>query len=209
MNEPAVLFRNPMVITLPEFHPGERETVCALLDAGAFPVHIRKPDAPEDRIAELLEGFSDHERKSLTLHYGTGTALKYGLGGVHIRATQLPQVPTTMRRSVSCHAMPEAERLAGNTDYVFLSPVFNSVSKPGYHAAFDLRETEKWLKSARRPATVALGGITEDNIGTVKTLGFEGAALLGSIWCLKNGRIDAAETVRNYLKIAKKWQRNP
>ena len=36
----------PVAITLPRCYDGEAEALCALLDAGAPVIHIRKPDAP-------------------------------------------------------------------------------------------------------------------------------------------------------------------
>ena len=44
-----------IVISAPDFLPGEAEAVTALLEAGAWRVHVRKPAAGSDSIARLLE----------------------------------------------------------------------------------------------------------------------------------------------------------
>ena len=67
--------------------------------------------------------------------------------------------------------------------YVFLSPIFNSISKQGYASAF----TPKALFEAKQKGiinekVVALGGITAANINKIKSYGFGGVALLGDVW---------------------------
>lgn len=63
---------------------------------------------------------------------------------------------------------------------MFLNPVFNSISKAGYtgfaDASFILQ------KSVNQPEVIALGGIDATNIHQLKTMNFDGAAVLGSIW---------------------------
>ena len=64
-------------------------------------------------------------------------------------------------------------------DYVTLSPVFDSVSKPGYRGAFDAAAIE--LPAGVR--VLALGGVTPDNVGRLDR--FAGYAVLGSAgWSL-------------------------
>jgi thiamine-phosphate pyrophosphorylase len=65
-------------------------------------------------------------------------------------------------------------------DYVFLSPIFDSISKAGYKSAF----TEEMLKEASDKGiidekVVALGGVTFDKIPYLKKLNFGGAAMMG------------------------------
>ena len=67
-------------------------------------------------------------------------------------------------------------------DYVFLSPVFDSISKTGYAAAFpDGAELSDRLICSRYPV-YALGGVTRERLEEVHALGFAGAALLGAVW---------------------------
>ena len=68
-------------------------------------------------------------------------------------------------------------------DYVFLSPIFDSISKEGYTSAFtseSIREAaEKGIIDKR---VIALGGVDENNLLQVKDFGFGGAAILGGLW---------------------------
>lgn len=64
----------------------------------------------------------------------------------------------------------------------FLSPIYGSISKPGYEAAFpDADALASALAGARYPV-LALGGVTPDKFEELRELGFAGAALLGAVW---------------------------
>ena len=68
-------------------------------------------------------------------------------------------------------------------NYVFLSPIFDSISKQGYRSAFD----HATLKKAAHEGiidhkVVALGGVTRQRISLLAEYGFGGAAMLGDIW---------------------------
>lgn len=81
--------------------------------------------------------------------------------------------------SSSVH-QPEIISEQQHFDYLFLSPVFNSISKPGYAGFADASFTLQ--KSSPQPEVIALGGIDATNIHQLKAMNFDGAAVLGSIW---------------------------
>lgn len=65
-------------------------------------------------------------------------------------------------------------------DYVTFSPVFASVSKPGYQPTL-LWDQIAGLVQAH-PQVLALGGVTPQNLSKVWQLGVHGMVLLGSVW---------------------------
>ncbi len=76
-------------------------------------------------------------------------------------------------------SLHSVEEIAGvKEDYVFLSPVFPSISKPGYGGSLNLEE----LKVVVNRKVIALGGITEERLPIVERIGFGGAAMLGAVW---------------------------
>lgn len=102
------------------------------------------------------------------------------------RAPERPESPSARGfRGVvsrSCHSLDE---LATDTacSYRFLSPIFDSISKNGYRAAFTAEELRTAAaRGLLGDRTLALGGITPDRLAAVRDYGFGGAALLGSIW---------------------------
>ena len=71
------------------------------------------------------------------------------------------------------------------SDYVFLSPIFDSISKKGYKSAFSFRELKKCFDNkVFDNNVVALGGVTIRNISTLEQIGFSSCALLSELWQL-------------------------
>lgn len=61
--------------------------------------------------------------------------------------------------STSLHSLEELQlELLSDADYAFLSPIFDSVSKSGYSAAFDRDQLASALTCAKCPV-YALGGM--------------------------------------------------
>ena len=142
----------------------------------------------------------------LTIHYNEPLARKYGLGGVHLRIEELlAGAGEGLRRSCSAHGWTEAERAATDADYVFLSPLFDSISKPGYHSAIDPAEAAERLRR-RKGRIVALGGIRPANIARVRRIGFDGAAVLGAAWSADEKAVNTERTLKNYHILNRKWK---
>ena len=97
--------------------------------------------------------------------------------------------------STSLHDADEINTLTPLWDYVFLGPVFSSISKPGYENK--VLETLV-LEKKHSPEIFALGGISPDNAGSILNKGYDGIAVLGAIW-LNPGR--ALETFKSLQKI--------
>src|ERR1700729_91473 len=152
------------VVTLPVELPGEAEYLEGLLEAGVERLHLRKPGKV---VEELLVQLAPRWRSKLVVHGDAKLAAKYGVERVH-------RVSST-----SVHSWDEFRVLPEGLEYAFISPVFDSISKPRYRAAADLLE----IPSGRLPCRpVGLGGVSADTIGLMITRGWTGAALLGWIW---------------------------
>jgi thiamine-phosphate pyrophosphorylase len=67
-------------------------------------------------------------------------------------------------------------------DYLFISPIFDSISKIGYKSNLDFNELKECLTEIKNNNIIALGGVKMDNVLKLKNIGFESFALLGSIW---------------------------
>lgn len=191
------------MISAPDFLPGEAEAVTALLEAGAWRVHVRKPAAGSDSIARLLEEFPQCYRSRLSLHDHHELAENCGVGGVHLNSRN-PSAPDGFGGLVSrsCHSMEELSEYGSVCDYMFLSPIFDSISKSGYNSRFSLEEIRRRIVAGSDVATArmdvmssdgncrsvdwgrvfALGGVCPDNVRLLEDVGFGGAAVLGYLW---------------------------
>lgn len=171
-----------IVITRPEFSAGEAEAIVRMLGEGAERVHIRKPGADEADVEALVAAIPADLRSRLSIHDFAGVARRYGCG-FHLNS-RVPQRPEGIAGplSRSCHSFSELA-LAEDVDYMFLSPVFDSISKPGYGSKFSTEELREAAGKGLINAKVyALGGVDPSRFGEVEALGFGGVALLGAAW---------------------------
>lgn len=173
-----------IVITLPDFFDGEAGQIVQLLHSSIDLVHIRKPDATLDELENLLLQIPAEYHSRLVLHDHHSLAVKYHLHGIHLNGRNpLPPAGWTGSVSRSCHSLGEVKEWKAKCDYVSLSPIFDSISKQGYHAAFSHED----LAKARAEGIIdrkvlALGGVTFHRIDEVLDMGFGGGMILGNAW---------------------------
>ena len=173
-----------IIITSPEFLSGEAIFIDKLFSQGLDLLHLRKPEASLEAYKRLLLQIPKHWYSRIVLHEHFALAEKFGLHGIHLNR-RCSQVPDSFRGSISCscHTLEEVKKQKASKDYVFLSPIFDSISKVGYHAAFSstlLKQAA--VENVIDEKVIALGGITAKNIPLVKEWHFGGVALLGDIW---------------------------
>lgn len=174
-----------IVITKPEFIERESERIAEMLISDiADIVHIRKPNASQEEVEQLIELIPENMYCRLVLHDHHCLAVKYGLYGIHLNGRNpFPPVGWTGSISRSCHSLQEVMEWKGRCNYVSLSPIYDSISKQGYSSAFT---TEEIIEAANNGVidrkVFALGGITFQNIPEIKRLGFGGGMILGDAW---------------------------
>lgn len=173
---------NLVIITEPGFFPGEAEALRRLLDGLECRVHLRKPGSAEADMRRLVESLPEELRPRLTLQDHLRLAPEYGAGGVH-PTSRFPEIPAGWCGLVSrsCHSLDEVA-VCRDADYLFLSPVFDSISKSGYSSAFSDAQLREAAGRQIGPRVYALGGVRPENFPLLKEYGFGGAALLGHVW---------------------------
>jgi thiamine-phosphate pyrophosphorylase len=133
--------------------------------------------------------------KRIVIHSHYKLIEKYNLKGIHLtewfirdaglhEVKELITIAHQRRLSVSgsFHSIEDLENLQLKLDYIFLGPVFDSISKEGYKSKINISDATTFLQKRKRFEVFAIGGISSDNIKSLETAGFDGAALLGSIW---------------------------
>ena len=182
-----------ITITSPDFISGEAIFIDKLFLQGLDLLHIRKPDAPLEAYKRLLLQIPKHWYSRIVLHEHFALAEEFGLHGIHLNR-RCSQVPNSFRGSISCscHTLEEVKKQKDSKDYVFLSPIFDSISKVGYHAAFSPTSLKQAaIENIIDEKVIALGGITANNISLVKEWHFGGVAFLGDIWkCMSEPQVD-------------------
>ena len=130
-------------------------------------------------------------------------AIEMGLGGIHLNRRN-PVAPAGFNGLVSrsCHSLEELVQHKQTSDYLFLSPIFDSLSKVGYESQFSLDTLEKASRQGIiDEKVIALGGLSRQTIPTIRTIPFGGYALLGAIWGKTPETLSKDELLRRYKSI--------
>ena len=108
---------------------------------------------------------------------------EYSLRGFHINKN-LTSYPADYQgtRTRSCHSFDEVVRYKPECDYLFLSPIFDSISKADYRSKFSHAELlNASINGVIDNKVIALGGVTLDRIAYLHSLRFGGVAMMGAI----------------------------
>ena len=173
---------------------GEANTAIQLFNLGLRIFHLRKPHWSIEQTQHFLEAIPKEFHNKIVLHSHFHLAGKFGIKGIHLSETNKKMIPELKTNNIITASFHSVQDIRENTipyQYIFLSPIFESISKPGYHSKFDLNILAEELKDLKNkktqlPDIIALGGITAENILKAREAGFAGAALLGTIWQSEN-----------------------
>jgi thiamine-phosphate pyrophosphorylase len=165
---------------------------------------LREKDLPpEERRALLgtLVALGHRFRAVVTAHEDVEAAVWAGAGGVHLPSGGNPaaaraRLPGALI-GASAHSAAEASTtLRAGADYVTVSPVFLTASKPGYGPGLGLDGLAHIVARASGPV-LALGGITAGNAASCLAAGARGIAVMGQIM----RAADAQATVEHILRV--------
>ena len=140
----------------------------------------------------LIEALPPELYPRLTLQDHLQLAKEYGIGGVHLNARN-PEIPAGFGGLISrsCHSFGEIASHP-TEDYLFLSPIFDSISKTGYRAGYAPDELRKaFAQGIINPRVAALGGIRPEHLPRYRSTdsgerpfsGTSGRALRPENWC--------------------------
>ena len=136
-----------IVITTDSFFQDEAKAINTLFKEGLRVLHLRKPHSKQEELSLLLEQIKTQYLNRIVLHDHFELVNKYQLKGYHLnqRNNNPKEKHTDQTISRSCHRFEELQENDAY-DYLFLSPIFNSLSKPGYKKTF----TEEELLRAKK-----------------------------------------------------------
>jgi thiamine-phosphate pyrophosphorylase len=178
-----------VVISNATMLPDEAAIIQQLFAEGLEVLHLRKPEADEQAVRQLIEAIPAEYHNRIAMHGFFHLMDEYDIHRWHFREEhrqettkedmmQLKAKGYTL--STSVHDLPTLQRLTSLFSYAFFSPVFDSISKQQYKG---VAGADFYLKDEQKPLSViALGGVEAGNIQSVMAMNFDGAALLGAIW---------------------------
>ena len=196
-----------IVVTAPTFFVEEDKIITALFEEGLDILHLRKPETPAMYSERLLTLIPQKYHKRIITHEHFYLQEEFSLMGIHLN-TRNPKEPHDYSGHISCtcHSLDEVRNKKHFYDYLFLSPIYNCITKTGVTSGFTAEELRQAEKSKIIDSKVmALGGITPDNILEIKDYGFGGAVVMGDLWNKFNACTDRdyLEVIRHFKKLKK------
>jgi thiamine-phosphate pyrophosphorylase len=167
-----------IVISSPVAVPNEHQIITSLFEEGLETFHVLRPDPNKQEVKALIQKIPSKYHSRIVMH------------------ADYPKF----------HSLKEMEDYKGKDEYAFLSPVFDSISKPGYKSPFSdrmnrfLKFKPELMTAIKGKNIIALGGIDEDKISMARKIGFAGVAVLGAIW-------NSKDPVQKFIKIKAKCQK--
>jgi len=172
-----------------------------LCTAGTPWILLREDTLPLEQQRELARQLMPHAGQTkISISDDVEFALQIGAHGIHVAADadlhHIRVAAPNLIMGVHCHSPAEVARAqTSNADYVTLSPIFATASKPGYGPALGL-ETLRQTAQAHTIPILALAGITLENMTDCLSAGAHGVAIMGDIMCAD----DPAKRMQDYLK---------
>ncbi len=176
----------------------EVDIVISLFEEGLTRFHLRKPHYTIKKLRAYLDKIPSEYHNRIVIHSHFKLTKKYNLRGIHFNSKDRKanfknwfRIKAMKRKnpwlivSTSFHSISDLDKYNDMYDYVFLSPVFDSITKKDYQSGF----REYSLTSATQRSNykvVALGGVDTHNIKNAFNMGFWGCAFLGTIWTNSN-----------------------
>lgn len=166
-----------------------------LFEAGLEHFHIRKPKYSTARLKKYLDKIDRKYRNRVVIHTHHELAVPYNLKGIHLtnrhRKSRFLQTwfmlkyikfrKPDIQITTSFHVISSLLRYNPEYAYIFLSPIFDSISKVGYKNTFSEATLKEGLAKTKFQV-IAMGGVKYEVMEKVKEFGFHGFALLGGIW---------------------------
>ena len=194
------------VISNPLFIEQEAVIVNQLFEIGLTLFHLRKPYSTKKDCQFFLNIIQESFHSRIIVHQYPSLIPEYGLAGIHLKEGIRQEMSKSeldyMIKDYNCkkrfigtsiHERKTLVSLNMNFDYVFLSPVFPSISKPDYLPSEDWR-----ISDINIPVKlIALGGIDTNTLQKAYKMGFKEVAFLGALWQNSN------TVIKNYSKLCK------
>ena len=164
------------------------EVAEAVFTGGCRWFSLREKDLPPEKRRKLLRdlvALGHRFGAVVTVHEDIEAVVSVGADGVHLPSgghlgAARTQLPNGLIGASAHSADGAAVLLRAGADYVTVSPVFLTASKPGYGPALGLDGLARIVAEAPGPV-VALGGITAQNATLCLNAGARGLAVMGEV----------------------------
>jgi len=190
----------------------EIDIINEMLKNGLERLHLRKPEYSSEELRKYIKAIPHEYHNKIIITHSYELFDEFDLGGIHLNGSsrrdedlrkRIDHVPSE-KISTSYHNWQKIVENDFPFGYVFISPVFDSISKKEYKANIDpdgaMKTKQKRASQGKYcPQIIGLGGVGINEIRPLHDYGFDGAALLGTLWMSGN----AVATFTKALSVAR------
>ena len=173
----------------------ETQIITRMFEQGLDTLHLRKHKLSTNKMRLFIKAIPEHFHNRIIIHSHHNLARRFKLKGIHLTKTHkrkwlktwftIRLIKLTHPHIIITTSFNNIGQLFEhdghyNYEYVFLSPVFDSLS-----SRFQSGFTEYSLSSALKKTeykVIARGGVDEHAIEKAERIGFIGLAFYSSIW---------------------------
>lgn len=153
------------------------DVVAAAVDGGATAILLRDKDLSRTERVLLVDLLRSRIGDALLL---VASDRELDADGVHLAATDPPAPSGVGLVGRSCHDQHEVRAaVSEGVDYLTMSPVFTSSSKPSYGPTIGLAGLAGYRDCS--VPVIALGGVDATNAGACLEAGASGVAVMGTV----------------------------
>lgn len=200
-----------IIITSSKTDEKEIEVVNSMLENGLNTLHLRKPRLTTKELEDYIKKIPSAFHDKIVIHSHHELAGKYNLKGIHLTKTHRKNARLTwfkmkilgLRRPISSLIISTSSTKLSelynedkiNSNYIFLSPIFDSLT-----GKFQSGFYEEGLKVAIQKSgknIVARGGVDYSKVEKIHEIGFAGLALYSAMW-------EKNDPLAEYMKVIKK-----
>ena len=177
----------------------EYEYINDMFKNGLQRLHLRKPGNSTDENRRYIKSIDPQYHPRIIITGNFDLFHEFELGGIHLNGSARRDEELRKKLdyispglvSTSYHTWQKIVENDFPFGHVFISPVFDSISKKEYKANIDLHgalQTKQKLANLNKhcPQIIGLGGVGINEIKPLHENGFDGAALLGTLWMSGN-----------------------
>lgn len=183
-----------ILVSSPDKFKSEVDSVVSLFEQELELFHVRKPGFSEKKLTEYLRMIPKKYHNRVVIHSHFGLLGKFKLHGIHLGKDMRKNTfknrlklkwirlrHSNLSVSTSYHNLMSLLEDHRAFSYVFLSPIFEGISRQSHGGGFKAEQLKKALRTTSHKV-IGMGGIDADHIQEIKDIGFFGAAVLGAVW---------------------------
>lgn len=180
-----------------------------MFEQGLPTYHLRKTKFSTRELKKFITEIPEKYHRRIVLHTHHELAVKFNLKGVYLSRSHKKRKLRTWWRmkwlkfrknklevSATFKSIEDIINHPSHFDYVFLSPVFDSISG-NFQSGFSEYNLKPAVQKSKYKV-IARGGVSTDTINKANELGFSGLAFYSVIWKSRN-------PLQEFLKIKEKF----